>query len=663
MRRCLGVVLLALLALAAPSAATPAAALTWQTTPQFTLSWQPFPGGTVGYRFANAPWDSARHVLGPLEILSLVVPAPPGASKPPPGYYLVETWIGAPNGADTGQNVIAVPFDDDVPLPAQPKVPPGWVDGRSPTPVTIEHPAPPFPYSGIHGYAITVSSRPESPCAARTSCTDAEIDLPLGIGDDHFDLGPLPDGVDYLTVAAVSNSGVASAPRSSVLRVDAAPPAIRFAGVPAGWVDHPVTVTAIAEDPASGTAPTGPAGPFTAIAVDGARPQQLLGGSAEATVSGEGIHAIDAWAKDRFGNAGGPSATPPAWVRIDETPPRVSFAPAQQPEDPELIEASVADALAGASPDRGRIELRPQGSHRKFEPLPTRHADGVLDARWSSDDYPPGDYEFRVTGFDAAGNPAVTGRRSDGSPMILHNPIKAPARIASGFGGRRLVWQHCHRVDGGRRCHREAVAGYEARPALWTVPYGRPLRFGGILRAAGGDPLGGQAVEIVETFAPGAGTTQRRSTATTDADGRFATRLAPGPSRRVEAFFPGTRTLTRDTGRAVTMAVRAGLRLRASTGEARIGGKPVIFAGRLLAGEAKIPRTGRPVQLEFRVPGGTWSEFRTVQTDGHGRFRYPYAFTDDDSRGIRFQFRAVSPEQADFPYRPGASRPVAVTGH
>lgn len=656
-------ILLVVLTLAAQPLA-PSLASAWQTTPDYMLQWQPIPGGTVGFRYLNVPWDAAPHFLGQVALLPTTIPPPPGASKPPPGNYLVETWVAAPGGPPIGQAIVSVPFDDSTPLPAQPTVPPGWVDGHSAIPVKIEHPAPPYPYSGILGYAITLGSRPgESPCAVPTLCTAAEVDLPFGIDDDSFNLGPLPAGIDYLTVVAVSSSGVASAPRSVALPVDATPPAIRFAGVPSGWVDHPVTVSAIAEDPASGTQPAGPSGPFTAIAVDGARPELVLGGSAETTVSGEGVHVIGAWAKDRLGNASSPSATPPATVRIDETPPRVAFAAAQRPEDPELIEVTVADALAGASPDRGSVEVRSVGSHRRFEPLPTRRGGAGLSARWSSDDFPPGSYEFRATGFDAAGNPAVTTRRADGSPMVLHNPVKTPTRIASGFGGERLVWQHCHRVDGGRRCHREAVTAFESRPALWTVPYGRPLRFGGVLRTAAGDPLGGQPIEIVETFAPGAAAAQRRTSATTAADGSFAARLGPGPSRRVEAFFPGTRTLTRDTGRSVTMAVRSGLRFKASTSEARIGRRPVIFHGRLLADQAMIPRTGRPVQLQFRVPGGTWSEFRTVQTDRRGRFRYSYSFTDDDSRGIRFQFRAVSPEQADWPYRPGASRPAAVTGY
>ena len=108
--------------------------------------------------------------------------------------------------------------------------------------------------------------------------------------------------------------------------------------------------------------------------------------------------------------------------------------------------------------------------------------------------------------------------------------------------------------------------------------------------------------------------------------------------------------------------MRAAIRFHASSAAAAIGGPPVVFSGRIVPGEATIPAAGRPVELQFRVPGGDWSEFRTVQTDRHGRFRYPYSFSDDDSRGVRFQFRAYAPPQPGWPYDPGTSLPVAVTG-
>lgn len=673
MRRLAAIVLPALLLAASPAAASAdlgglrvdGAPGAWRASNLFYAEWDEYTDDPIGYRFLNAPWGPPlRWEHGPHTRMPIEIPVPPGASQPPPGEYVVEIWLWS-NGVNNPpgpSSYLPLRFDASAPPPPRPTAPEGWVDGHSPIAVAIEPPEGPLPPSGIRGYAVSASAvAGESPCAAAGRCADAELDQLDGNG--RVSLGPLPEGTHYVNVVAVSGTGIPSPPASVPVHVDASPPAIRFTGVPAGWANHPVAVGAVAEDGLSGTAPAGPGGPFTAVAIDGSQPTLAFGGSVAATVSGEGRHQVTAWASDRLGNVIAAEAAPAATVRIDETPPLVSFAAAQRPDDPELIEVSVADALSGPSPSRGSIEVRAAGSSERFEELPTKATAGGLLARWNSDDFPPGSYEFRATGFDAAGNPTRSDSRVNGARMILSNPIKVPTAISSGFGGARLIWQHCQRVDGGRRCEREAVTEFDSRPAVRTVPYARPLRFGGVLHSTAGAPLAGLPVEIVETFAPGADVAQRRTTVTSRANGRFDARLAPGPSRRIEALFAGTRTLTRSAGRSVTMAVRAGVRFGASTSAARIGGEPVIFSGRLLADEATIPRTGRPIQLEFRVPGGAWSEFRTVQTDRRGRFRYPYAFTDDDSRGIRFQFRAVSPEQSDFPYRPAASAPVNVTGY
>jgi len=639
----------------------------WSASRVFYAEWDEYNPYEIVYGFTNAPWDPWLRYQYGLYGLHLTIPLPPGASVPPPGEYVValSTLENGPDGTPSPSSFVTLRFDASPPPLPKVVAPDIWFDARSKIPVSID-PAPgSFAASGIRGYAVAVSTvAGESPCALARQCGDADLDQPGGPGQRQFTVGPLLEGTSYVNVVAVSGTGVNSAVASIPVHVDASPPAIRFAGVPADWVNHAVTVTAIAEDRASGTAAAGPGGPMTALTVDGGPPSLALGGAVATTIGGDGVHSVTAWARDRLGNASTAAATPAATVRIDETPPRVAFAPAQRPDDPELIEVAVADPLSGPSADRGSIEVRPAGTNQGFKPLPTRTTAAGLQARWNSDDFPHRSYEFRAIGFDAAGNKLVTGRRADGSPMTLSNPIKVPTAIDSGFGAARLIWQRCHRVDGShRRCERETVRDFDSRPALRTVPYGRSLRFGGLLRTATGAPLAGFPVEVVETFAPGADLAQRRTTVTSRADGRFDALLAPGPSRRVEAFFAGTRTKTRSAGRQVTMAVRAGVRFEASTRAARIGGEPVIFSGRLLAGEAKIRRTGRPIQLEFRVPGGEWSEFRTVQTDRRGRFRYPYAFTDDDSHGIRFQFRAVSPEQADYPYRPAASAPVAVTGY
>jgi hypothetical protein len=169
-------------------------------------------------------------------------------------------------------------------------------------------------------------------------------------------------------------------------------------------------------------------------------------------------------------------------------------------------------------------------------------------------------------------------------------------------------------------------------------------------------------VRIIERFGSGANPPERVTVAKTGEDGMFAIRLAPGPSREVTAVFGGTDTLTRSIARPVRLGVQSDVSLQVSSAVARVGGRPLIFTGRVAANGAAIPADGKSVQLQFRLPGIPWTEFRTVQTDRQGRFRYAYRFTDDDSRGVRFWFRAYAPAQGNWPYEPEGSEPVAVWG-
>jgi len=102
--------------------------------------------------------------------------------------------------------------------------------------------------------------------------------------------------------------------------------------------------------------------------------------------------------------------------------------------------------------------------------------------------------------------------------------------------------------------------------------------------------------------------------------------------------------------------------LRASARAAKVGGPPLVFRGKVTSGGATMPVDGKVVQLQFRLPGLPWSEFRSVRTGPDGRFRYAYRFSDDDSRGVRFQFRAYAAAQAGWPFEPAGSLPVSVLG-
>lgn len=642
----------------------------WHADNQFRVEWDPNPPtpfeSVVQYVVRGTgkelmPGFDLQTVENPWNVAIVSVP-------PAPGVYWFEAWDRRPLevvNPDGPRAAVPLFFDDARP-PAVSVSAPAWVAAGSPVPI---HVAPPtsLPASGIQGYAVSIDAAAgASPCARADRCAPAEVDLPGGIGDDVTSLPAPPEGVSYVHAVAVSGSGMDSAPAARLpIGVDGTPPQVRLEGAPAGWAAGPVKVTAVASDPLSGMAAAGPGGPQTAIATDGAPPLFAAGATASATVAGEGTHRVTYWARDAVGNAGDgslPFAQPATTVvRIDETPPTVRFL-AGDPGDPERIEAAVADRLSGPAAGRGEIALRPVGGSGRFQPLPTEAQRGRLLARWNSDDYPRGDYEFRAVGDDAAGNSAASTRGAGGAPLVLHNPVKRVARLAFGFGAGKLVFHRCARADGARHCHRAVVRPFAKRPASRALPCCHGALVGGRLRGADGEPLAGQRVDVVESFARGARTRTRTTALTTDAHGAFRTRLAPGPSRRVIAEFAGTHRLTRASGRGLRLRVRAGVRLRVSTARVRVGGAPVVFHGRIVHPEARIPPTGLPVELEFRLPGMAWAEFRTLQTDSAGRFSYPYSFSDDDSAGVRFLFRAFVPATGNWAFAPATSRPVAVTG-
>jgi hypothetical protein len=642
----------------------------WHADNYFVLSWirppvaeQDFPITAANYRLYNAAGialgEEDAHVPGDVTRIDNVrIPYPFD-----PGIYTAEVWLEGPGGQRGPRVRATLRFDDARPGVAQPLEPVAWTAGNAGALVTLEHPLGPLPVSGIRGYAVSVDRGAGSlPCAGSDRCSMAETDLRGGIADDRISLGVLPEGVNFVRAVAVSGSGKRSLElKSTIVRVDATLPEVTLRGAPPRWASGPVRVTAGATDALSGMTASGPSGPYTAIAVDGGMPRVEPGASAAAVISGEGAHAVAFYARDAAGNAGQNSA-PTATVGIDETPPRVAFAASQDPAEPERMEAAVTDLLSRPDPARGSIAVRPAHSRQPFISMPTTMSGSRLVARWDSDAFPAGAYEFRATGYDAAGNATSSERRANGTRVVLMNPVKKPTEIVAGFGGRRLIWRHCSRKEGRRHCRREQTEAFERRPTTRATPYGHGLSYAGQLASASGAPLDGLAVQIVETFDAGADPPQRTTTVETATDGTFMTRLEPGPGRRVEAVFPGSRILTRASGGRVRLRVLGDVRMHASSSSARIGGPPVLFSGGVGDLGAPIPTGGRPVELQFRFPGSDWSEFRTVQTDAHFHFHYRYSFSDDDSRGVRFQFRAFAPEQDDWPYEPAASRPVFVTG-
>jgi hypothetical protein len=614
----------------------------WRADPRFTLYWKlpPGPVTAVHYRLLD---PSGQVAIGETTLDWRVTSVERLKVPPVPGVYTAEVWLEADGGTQGPPVEARLRFDDVAPGFVEPPPVDGWI-GRTAFPFAIElgQPLGSPPLSSVRGYAVSVGANPNArPCAAAI-CSEAEIDLRGGTKDNAFVLGELPEGTSYLHAVAVSGAGVPSEQSGSIaLRIDKTDPVTRLEGVPAGWSNRPVTLRARASDAASGMAASGVGGPFTAIRIDGGAPVRAAGDSVEATLIASGIHGVVHYARDAAGNVadgaasnGHPNRAPAtATVRIDREPPRLAFAPAQDPFDPERIEARTADPLAGIDPARGSIAVRRVGSGEAFAALPTTHSGETLRTRWDSFAYPAGEYEFRAVAFDLAGNETVATTRAGGSPMRLSAPLKVPTKLL-------------------------ADADVQTGP----LAYGRPVRFTGRLLAGRRAPLAGRPVRVVERFAAGAEPQQRVRAVLTGPDGGFAVELAAGPSRQVLAMTTPTATLGGASSQPIDLRVRGRLRMSTSAVSARVGGAPVVFRGRVAGAAATIPAEGKVVQLQFRLAGTRWREFRTIRTDRRGRFRYAYRFADDDSRGVRFQFRAFAPAQAGWPFEPAGSAPVAVRG-
>lgn len=615
----------------------------WHAEPRFAIRWSNPPGtAAVHYRLLDPTGETAltetRVGWAATAIDRVAVP-------PTPGIYTGEVWLEDGAGGEGPPASAKLRFDDGAPRDVAPVEPERWL-GRADFPfvLRIRHPGDPQPLAGIRGYAISIDREPDgAPCEEAVACSEAETDLQGGAGADALELANLPEGLSYAHAVAVSSSGVHSPRAGTVsLRVDETDPVTLLSGNREGWSRVPLTLVATATDGGSGMVATeGSLTPFTAVRVDGGAPTVEAGDRASTTVIESGAHTVAFYARDAAGNVddGGlvngirNRAPRTALVRIDRDPPTLSFSNSQDPSEPERVDARVADALSGADPATGQISVRLAGSSARYEPLPTRTSGSTISALWSSEAYPPGEYEFRAAVRDRAGNASSTVARDNGGGMRLRNPIKVQTHIAAEL----------------------ETAGTPARCR-------QSVSFAGRLTAGRRAPLPDMPIRVVERFAPGSSRKDRITIARSGDGGRFRVRLHPGPSREVSAEMPAAATLQSARSTPRTLPVRACVSLHASSPVARVGGRPVVFRGRVRTAAAVVPAEGLPVQLQFRAPGLAWSEFRTVQTDRHGGFRYPYRFADDDSRGVRFRFRAFVAARAGWPFEPAGSSPVEVRG-
>lgn len=561
---------------------------------------------------------------------------------PAKGDYTAEVYLRDAAGNESRASAASVHlrFDDTVPVPQEPSRANGWInrtelaDGYEQGWLNV--PDELVPPSGIAGYRVVANVNSDTdPCSGAEdprACGGPITESGRNNRSRTLGTDDLTEGTNYVHVVPISGSGMrATDVRHTPLKVDVTDPVTQLRGDGnGGWVNHDLDLSAVASDALSGMHDTdeypGDAPPGTFLRIDG-QTFSADTGTVSQSLSGEGEHQIEYWARDLAGNTAAPVSTT---VRIDKTAPAAAFTDSQDPDDPDKLVAPVTDALSGIAD--GQISYR-QADGSSWKALETDLEGRELLARVDSGDLRPGTtYEFRVEASDRAGNTTISTRRQNGDPMRVTGPFRTITTVV------------------GLKVNGKAKA---------RVKYGKKPEITGELLGADGRGVANASVELVSTYFGGSKKGGDTVAVTTDKSGGFVAILPKGPSRAIVADYRGDRRYLGVRSSAVKASVKSKVTLKVP--KAVDSDKGIIFAGKVKAKGAKLGKRGKRLEVQVRI-GRRWKTVgRSLRTNKAGRYKLRYRFTADYSRAVDYQFRATVLKERGFPYLPSKSKKREVT--
>lgn len=305
--------------------------------------------------------------------------------------------------------------------------------------------------------------------------------------------------------------------------------------------------------------------------------------------------------------------------------------------DGKLVQSTVPDEAGGSCRDVGQTN---DGlpAFLRLQPCPASvSSDVAFDASGLSG----GAHHLVVSVLDAAGNSA---------PLLDRTiSVLTPAAVVTSPGTPNGV---------GATSAAVLTARWQstAKPRL-IVPFGRAETITGRLTDHGGVPIAGAQIAVSSTAAMAGAAVAQMKGAVTSASGTFLIRVPARVSSRAItlAYSAHAGDAIPAAKAALQLSVKAPVRMTVAPRVAPSRGT-IAFHGRLLAGP--FPKGGKPIVLEARSGHGAWLEFHVARTDRRGRFSARYHFKY--AGPVRYQFRAVCEQEADYPFATGASRAVGV---
>lgn len=187
--------------------------------------------------------------------------------------------------------------------------------------------------------------------------------------------------------------------------------------------------------------------------------------------------------------------------------------------------------------------------------------------------------------------------------------------------------------------------------------FGSGHRISGVLVNDRGVGIGGARIDVTSLIAAPGARALGKTPVLTRADGSWSMALAGDLSSRDLTFSYRSHVNDRVPGASAQLRLRvaAGLRFDVQPRASGVG-RSITLSGRVLG--RPLPARGKILVLQARSGRGRWVPFATIRTTGGGAFTTRYRFRQPGA--AVYQFRAVSPFEAAYPYTSAASKVVRV---
>ncbi len=479
----------------------------------------------------------------------------------------------------------------------------GWVRGAFPADVSASDPSGVCSMqTTVNGHAINAYTDPSPDTSQWTQCPNNELNASV-------DTTAYPDGAGAISLTyTATNAAGAPSSASKAINVDNVTPAVSLTA-PADTASTTGTqaVTAVASG--------GPSG-ISAIfcSVDGATTQTYQGATAQIPVAGIGAHQVSCYARNNAVNASGATAVSPTST-LDLS--------IRQPTASAITFARIADALqCRTAVARVKVAGRVHTVRRHGKRVQVRGPARTVRRR------------VRKCHARTVVRTVKVVLRRHGKPVLRDGkPVYVKRRV------RRVLLPHA------------------VNEPTRRISHGKRTTVSGFLGLADGTALGGQTVDIYSSPNDNAPRFRVMTTVTTDGSGLWTATVPAGPSRLIEAVYPGTGTLEPAGSATVKLTVPARIAIAISPRIIPWSAKIAIH-GRLVGGY--VPRDGVALRLRVPYPGGHSLE-EPFRTNSRGGFRFLWTY--GSGRGVAsYKFAvATTATESDYPWAAAVSRGVRVT--